>query len=286
MKWYFPSWNGDFRIEKSDNKTAIEMVQPTTKELQQLGALGVEFRAKGWIDDETLWKEGEAYRNGTQRVVLSAPLADVAPIVHRVLRTGKATLTAIVMKDGKVETVEGSEVSALAEKAGKKGKAGASVKRPTPSCPQCFVGAVGPATETLLAMCSPEQHEMWAKERRLICFGNLSGHRYVLAHRNTPLAAALGKICMDADDGTILRFHDWSVPPEEEVLAAKLILEHREPWLRNEATALGNIPGHGECFIDRRKYKNPFGGALDGIPDTNFVSSFGASLKAMKAMLS
>ena len=36
----------------------------------------------------------------------------------------------------------------------------------------------------------------------------------------------------------MLHFHDNSVPPEEEVLAAKLILEHREPWLRNEATCL------------------------------------------------
>jgi hypothetical protein len=281
MKWYFPSWNGDFRIEKKDDKTtSIEMVHPTAKELQQLGALGVEFKTKGWVDDETLWKDGDAYRDsGTQSALISAPLSAVAPVVHRILRTGKATLTAIVMKDGKVETIDGAEVGELAEKAEKKGKAGASVKRPTPSCPQCFVDAVSPATEVLLSMCDDEQHEMWSRDRRLICYGNLSGHRYVVSHRNTKFAATLGKICLDADDGTILRFHDWSVPPEEEVLATKLILEHREHWLRNEATSLGNIPGHYASTMGR--YKNPFGGFNDGVPDTTFVTSFGAALKAM-----
>ena len=46
------------------------------------------------------------------------------------------------------------------------------------------------------------------------------------------------KICYDIDDRCVLHFHDWTVPPEEEVLATKLILEHREAWLRNEATVL------------------------------------------------
>ena len=33
------------------------------------------------------------------------------------------------------------------------------------------------------------------------------------------------------------------MPPEEEILAAKLILEHREPWLRNEANAAAEYSG-------------------------------------------
>ena len=58
---------------------------------------------------------------------------------------------------------------------------------------------------------------------------------------------------------------------EEEVLAAKLILEHREPWLRNEATMLS-------CNSSVLVFKNPFGDVNDGVPDANFTSRLGVSL--------
>jgi hypothetical protein len=141
-----------------------------------------------------------------------------------------------------------------------------SVKRHTPCCPDCEVGSVAPASEVLLSFLSDEEHETWARERAIVVTGGLTGHRYVLAHRQSALAAYNTKMCFDLDDGQILHFHDNSVPPEEEVLAAKLILEHREPWLRNEATLLGG---------NNLKFKNPFGGLGDGTESTAFVSEIG-----------
>jgi hypothetical protein len=73
----------------------------------------------------------------------------------------------------------------------------------------------------------------------------------------------------------VVHFHDWRVPPEEEILAAKLILEHREPWLRNEATMLGGGKGHGPDLV----FKNPFGNGWDGVPDSNATSNFGNFLR-------
>jgi hypothetical protein len=99
--------------------------------------------------------------------------------------------------------------------------------------------------------------------------GGLTGHRYILAHRQSEIAAYNTKMCFDLDDGQILHFHDNSVPPEEEVLAAKLILEHREPWLRNEATTFGA----------RVKFKNPFGDLGDGTESTMLVSEIGRVLR-------
>ena len=121
----------------------------------------------------------------------------------------------------------------------KKPEKAATVKRPTPSCPQCYVDATEPATEVLLSFLDEEQHHQWSKDRSMIVTGGLTGHRYLIAHRHSEKAARAGKICYDIDDGGVLHFHDHSVPPEEEILATKLILEHREPWLRNEATCLG-----------------------------------------------
>jgi hypothetical protein len=121
----------------------------------------------------------------------------------------------------------------------------------------------------LLSFLSPEQHERWAQERAILVQGHLSGHRYVIAHRHTPLAQKVGRICFDIDDQKVVHFHDWSVPPEEEVLAAKLILEHAEPWLRNEATVLG-----GGSDV----YKNPFGDISDGTESAAFAQGIGQGL--------
>jgi hypothetical protein len=149
-------------------------------------------------------------------------------------------------------------------------KAAVTVRRPTPCCPQCTVGAVEPASEVLLAFLDEQQHKDWAKRRAIVVRGGLTGHRYVLAHRSTELAARIGRICFDMEDGLVIHFHDRSVPPEEEVLAAKLILEHREPWLRNEATTFG---GH--------KFKNPFGNGGDGVWDATLTRSIGTFVSAL-----
>jgi hypothetical protein len=106
--------------------------------------------------------------------------------------------------------------------------------------------------------------------------GGLSGNRYILAHRHSERARRQGRICFDVDDQMVVHFHDWTVPPEEEVLAAKLILEHREPWLRNEATMLGPQFNFREGLrICVMKFKNPFGGFSDGVPDANLTRAIG-----------
>jgi len=150
-------------------------------------------------------------------------------------------------------------------------KAAVTVRRPTPCCPQCTVGAVEPASEVLLAFLDEQQHKDWAERRAIVVRGGLTGHRYLLAHRSTELAARIGRICFDMEDGLVIHFHDRSVPPEEEVLAAKLILEHREPWLRNEATTFG---GH-------KVFKNPFGNGGDGVWDATLTRSIGTFVSAL-----
>ncbi len=149
-------------------------------------------------------------------------------------------------------------------------KAAVTVRRPTPCCPQCTRGAVGPASEVLLAFLDEQQHKDWSERRAIIVRGGLTGNRYLLAHRNTDLAAQIGRICFDMDGDVVVHFHDRTVPPEEEVLAAKLILEHREPWLRNEATYF--VRGGPR----RSRFKNPFGDGLDGVADASLTQLIGS----------
>ncbi len=159
-------------------------------------------------------------------------------------------------------------------------EAAATVKRPTPSCPACIPGSIEPAREVLLSFLTDEQHEEWAMHRRIVVQGHLSGARYLISHRHSPQAQKQGRICYDLDSRAVVHFHDTSVPPEEEVLAAKLILEHREPWLRNEATMLQS-PSPGVYYSGGsypNVFKNPFGDAMDGTQDASFTQGFGLSI--------
>lgn len=269
MRWFFPSWNGDVRLEQDGENCRVLVISPTPYELEVLNKLQAVLVKKKYLDaEQNLWVEGDgsAYRDKPQSTALSASLSKVAPLFTKILKPGKQTLTAVSFKDGSIETVQGSEVSeALAKKAEDKGKDAATVKRPTPCCPQCVPGAVGPASEVLLSFLNEDEHRMWAQDRCLVVEGHLTGHRYLLAHRHTERAARIGRICYDLDSQEVIHFHDNSVPPEEEVLAAKLCLEHAEPWLRNEATLFN---------YQEIRFKNPFGDIMDGTADaflTNFV---------------
>jgi len=280
-----PTWNGDLRLEpnaEDKDKTTLSIIDPTDAEKIALGAIGAMLTDKGWLKEPIIdLLTGEPYReNKTAHVVLDAPLEKVGPIVIAALKPGPAVLSAVLFKNGVVEVVEHrapgkateKDLTALATKP--KAEAAATVKRPTPSCPDCYVSAVKPATEVLLAFLTPEQHATWTRERYVVCRGGYSGHHYILAHRSSEIAAKNKRICFDADDEQILHFHDQSVPPEEEVLAAMLILQHREHWLRNEATCLG--------WNFRRVFKNPFGDVMDGVADATLTTMVGLLGQALK----
>jgi hypothetical protein len=274
VKFYLPSWNGDFRLE-DDGKGGTRLIvhDPTPHEQKILEEFLSKAGAKGWVIGGARFGQG-----ARGAVTISAPLSKASKILIKLARPTKQTLTAVSFSDGKLSVIEGADeaavekISAAVEEASatedpKQPAKAASVKRPTPCCPVCEVGSIAPASEVLIAFLNEEEHRTWARERAIVVTGGLTGHRYILAHRRSPIAAYNTKMCFDLDDGQILHFHDNSVPPEEEVLAAKLILEHREPWLRNEATLLEG---------DNMKFKNPFGDLSDGTESTAFVSAIGS----------
>jgi hypothetical protein len=281
MKFYLPSWNGDMRLvsNKDPEGCTLTLVKPTPQELLAVGAFLRIAEKKSW------WKgtapaEGQPYEGKDMEIPLNAFISKASDALIRIVRPKDRTLNAIKFSDGHMEVVEGATVESLkvvedaVERAKKtetkeKEAAAASVKRPTPSCPQCQPGAIAPASEVLLSFLSPEQHEQWARERAILVEGQLSGHRYILAHRHSKLARQVGRICFDTDDQRVVHFHDWSVPPEEEILAGKLILENAEPWLRNEATMYQGGSG---------LFKNPFGDGGDGTESAAFAEGFGRGL--------
>ncbi len=298
MRWFFPQYNGDFRIIEVDNSTyreqadatscVLEIVDPTAHELTLLEAFLADARANKWTP---IKKIATAEIDGKQRqeILLATPLADAGRLLYTRLRPADRTITAVQSVGGEVRIYETADLAKIEEALvpdavipakepaaalakPKEEPAAVSVKRPTPSCPQCIPGAVDRASEVLQTFLNPIEHELWAKERFIIVEGGLSGHRYMLAHRHSKYAQKVGRICFDLDDDTVVHFHDNSVPPEEEVLAAKLILQHREPWLRNEATLF-----HARHAMN--VYKNPFGGLMDGTVEAGQTQAIGSLIK-------
>lgn len=274
--WAIPSWNGDFRlIEDADDKRASQLLimQPTPHELQLLRSFLAVARKKKWtkesIDDEEVIT--------TRTIPIAATIDQVGPALVKIVKPKDRTLTAVAFKDGRLEVAETGMLETLVAKAASDDEAKAvSVSRPTPCCPMCELGAIAPARDILLSFLNEKEHADWADHRAIMVIGGLSGHRYILAHRNSPTAARLGKICYDVDDRFVLHFHATDVPPEEEILAAKLILEHREPWLRNEATVVQLSKSDGSWHdLGFMRYKNPFGDITDGREDAAITTLFG-----------
>lgn len=268
--WFRPSWHGDFRLEADgENGSKLIVHKPTVHEKAILGSFVGFARAKGWTDaDKPPTKKEDELK-------LSVGVAEAGLELVRLTDGRKLnSLTGVRFSDGKLEVTETTspdlEKAVEAAKDDKKAKA-ATTTRPTPSCPSCMPGAIEPASEVLLSFLTPQQHADWAKHRVIEVEGNLSGHRYLLAHRNSKYAREWGRIAYDADDKGVLHFFDWSVPPEEEVLAAMFALGSREHWLRNEATCLG-------ATSFRQVFKNPFGNLGDGTETSAFTSSVGKLL--------
>jgi hypothetical protein len=272
--WYVPSWNGDFRLIAGDepNTSKLLIMQPTPHELQLLNGFLSKAHKKKWTSE--LLTDDDA--NDTRTIILKAPIVKTGPLLVRATKPADRTLTAVSFKDGRLEVAETGMLETLVAKAARDPEAKAvSVARPTPCCPKCEVGAIAPARDVLLSFLSEEEHADWAEHRAIMVRGGLSGHRYLLAHRHSPTAVRLGKICYDLDDHFVLHFHASDTTPEEEVLAAKLILEHREPWLRNEATCLLQTKDGKWHDLGFMRYKNPFGDASDGRVDAAITATFG-----------
>lgn len=308
--WFVPSWNGDHRLEavKEGESCRLTVVSPTPNERLLLTRFLKKLVKKKWIESAEI-PETE--------LLIPASIGKVAPLLVKEARPKKTTITAVRYENGRLEIVEGTDKTVVelgeridaAEKTDAKAevaknepesagvvaadvqkveavkepekedkpKAAATVKRHTMSCPACVPGSVAPASEVLLEFLTPDQHESWAKERVIEVEGHLSGHRYLISHRHGKWGNRWGRICFDADDQGVLHFHDQSVPPEEEVLAAMLILGSREPWLRNEAS----------CFTGgfTNVFKNPFGNYLDGTEDAALTSAIGHYAKAAAQIL-
>lgn len=261
-RWFIPAVSGDYRLEAAGSGSVLTIEDPTPNEVERLQAFLAVARERAWVSPEA-----SVSLLGVTAIDVAAPVAEAGPVL--VTASGSArpgTLTAVRSVSGVVTTTELlAEATSNAD-----ADAAVTVRRPTPCCPSPEVAAEVRASEVLEAFCTPAQWASWTADGFLTCYGRYTGHRYRIAHRCSPLAERQGRICVDLDDRATMHFHDVLLPPPEEVLAAKLILEHREDWLRNESTCLS--PRFTQVF------RNPLGPRYtDGVASSKGLSAIGGA---------
>lgn len=280
--WYVANRTGDFRLERhpDDPKHSLLTVEDMTPgEMERVQAFLLTCRQHGWVSSDPY------VLTGTNQIVVRAPVVDAGPLLAADALPGRGVLTLVKSMRGTIMSVsDETEKPLLAPDPGpdldsntesppevepeKKPDAAVSVRRPTSCCPTPFAvdGPLLRSSRVLREFCTPSQWRSWVSHGFLYCTGHLTGATYRLVHRDHPLAALQGKICRDVTHGETLHFHNCWLPPPEEVLSAKLILENREPWLRHEAS----------YFSRGERFKNPFGNGADGTWDASFFRGLGS----------
>lgn len=262
MRWFFPSWNGDHRLVVQSAMTCtLEVDKPTAGEAKALNKFLKKAKSKDWIDEPRVIETSDKL---LKPILLQAPVDIAGELLTSTLRVKKGRITAVRYENDEV-IVETTKNITLDK--GKKAKAAVTTKRGTMSCP-APVPVNERASEALMAFLDDEQLAQWATERRIVAYGGFTGVAYVIGHRGGDFAERNGYICRSIDDDAAVHYYDWSVPPEEEVLGLKIILEHREDWVRNPSG----------CFVrDGVRFHNPLGDdTMDGMKDAAFVSNLGA----------
>ena len=75
MKWYIPSWNGDFRlVEGAEGESSLLIMQPTPVELKMLDTFLKIARRKKWTTEKIAEDEGIT----TRTIRLAASIEEAA----------------------------------------------------------------------------------------------------------------------------------------------------------------------------------------------------------------
>lgn len=267
MKWYLPSATGDFRLEQDGEYARLVVEDPTPIERAQLDTFLTAAGDKRWVRKGTTYTPA-----GRSEIELLCSVAEAGPILAPIHASDRGILTAVRSAAGKLELVTTHLPEAAVALVKAPESEAVTVQRPTTCCPSPVEGPEARSSHVLRRFCTAAQWAEWEKHGYLHCRGGSTGIVYRLVHRHNPLAARQGKMAWDVTHNHVMHWWDWRVPPAEEVLAAKLILEHREPWLRNGNTLY-------DASDPRLVFENPLGAnTTQGTFDASLHMLFGDSL--------
>lgn len=260
--WFVPCWCGDFRLEAAgkDGKGALLTVEePTERDRELLAPFLVTAKERGWVRRMPTIK-----LIGKTVVRLSVPVEEAGPVLVTKVHPGEAVWTAVRFSKSGIELTDGTGEKLLYDASGNRvssndlpavdddtvvkepkarsgrGKkepaergepvAAASVRAPRRGCPPPSPAARR-ASEVLRTFSTASQWDSWQRSASMRVVGGTSGRSYRLYHRDEASKRGLAHTLVDIETGRDICAWDDRVPAEEEALALKLGIEHKERWL-------------------------------------------------------
>ncbi len=216
MKAYFPSTFGDINIEQSEKNVILSTVDLTVHEEETLKEIILKFHGK-------IKEPVRTYEN-TKIIIENVKLEDVHKFMMKKLKRNKATLTAIKLKDGKLELVD--EIKPEHEKIA---KSAVTTEKPRRGCPmpEMTLQKEVNAQIVLKEFLTNQQIEDFNNHKSFISVGNFTKHPYLITSRWSPKVEKYGQV-YDLVDKHMICTSCKEIPPAEEMLAMKLSIELNE----------------------------------------------------------
>lgn len=254
--WFFPVKSGDFRLEiLTEDACRLTVEDPIISDYQMLQPFIQTLSDMNWIrKGNTIVKP-----KGLTVIDIKAPMSLVGPLlVGQVHRNGD-TWTGIRSTAGRVVVNDGADVSLKnlpvvsqasepsktpeIEKKPEEAVAAVTLQPPGRGCP-APTACQRRASQVLRTFCADEQWASWQNNGWMSVVGHETGVKYRLYHRNEAAARGFGHVLVAPRASDVTYARSWGgvpprevcvwhrdVPPEEEALAIKFAVEHRERWL-------------------------------------------------------
>lgn len=215
MKIYFTTLYGDMSIEiDSENKenTILKTTTLSEGEKNVIKEILKEydiFPIEG-IDNQTFKLE-------------KRKIEDVHKLMKKLLKKDRPTLTAIKYKDGKIECVEELQPKHIED-----AKTGVTVDKPRRGCPMPeILRSEIRASVVLKEFLNEKQLSDYNKYLQFVSIGNRSQKPYLVTSRWSERLTKYGQL-YDIVDKKIICANCMEIPPSEEMLSLKLMVEFKE----------------------------------------------------------
>lgn len=224
--WFIPTRSGDFRLTAlSKTRSLLTVENPTPFEVAQLRDFLTTLRN---YERPVLDPLSGVAGTGKSTVEIDLPLALAARLLVSEVRA--ETWTAVRSIGGKIELLtEPIENAAAAVEARPDAVAAVTIQPVGRGCPAPLRTNYR-ASEVLRTFTTVSQWDSWTRQGYMRVTGNLSGQRYTVLHRDLAARRGLAHSVLDHTGRDICVWDD-TIPAEEEALAIKLTLEHREDYV-------------------------------------------------------
>lgn len=237
--WFLPVSSGDFRLEKiagDDDHVLLTVEDPTDADRKLLTPF---FKTMKEMDMLVGMPEARISLYGRTEIKLRGKIEDIGPLLADKVHEDAKLWTAVRHVGGVVSVLDGNGSELFKQLPAKQDasnlpakqepEAVATVREPRRGCPPPET-ARRRASEVLRTFSTARQMEQWERHGAMKVIGNQTGKAYWLHHRASAVAHGLRHLLVEAVTGHEICIWDDRVPAEEEALAMKLAVEHREEW--------------------------------------------------------